>query len=116
MTVQQRSSAKRQLQVDLGTLAQSAQVGSAERLRHDVCEKDRSSLLDHGKAAAIHSDAAPDLQAAGDWGGATWAWSIPMRPASATATVATALTIPVNICVPGNYEVVAQPGEIQLVA
>jgi hypothetical protein len=40
---------------------------------------------------------------------------MPMRLASAMTTLATALTIPVNIRVPRDYQVVAKPGEVELV-
>lgn len=66
MTVQQRSRAHRQLETYLRPRVKGTQVGSAERFRYDVREKDRAGLLHYGKAAAIHGDAAPNLQLAGD--------------------------------------------------
>src|ERR1700682_1565425 len=66
MTIQQRFRTQRQFEVDLHPHAQDAQIGSTQRLRYDVSEKDWSLLLHHGKAAAIDGDAAPDLQLASD--------------------------------------------------
>src|SRR4029077_10402535 len=45
---------------------------------------------------------------------ATQAWSIPMRPPPASTTLEAALTIPVNIHVSADEQIIAESGEIDL--
>src|SRR5438309_1128953 len=42
------------------------------------------------------------------------AWSIPRRAASVTTTLATALTIPVNIHVPGQEDVIPEADHVEV--